>query len=429
MFNLINSNYSNCQFIFDNGNKCNCWTSTKSDTNDPVECIKNHINELFNYAHPHQYGELTIETLKHNPYQPFNNKRRNNQDPDQNSSNFMEFTERLKAVKKPLVMYYVNVRYININIDLVSAFYLEGWRRRKSSEKRIDKLWRGSEEGREERDYLIEEKKKLEQKENLYAEEVKKWGDVLAEKSKEKEAKRVRLSIDSLSDLKRVILANEYPVTFVPFIAHPEIEKDICEIIHLNLMSLFSGGSGTGKTHIGFEIENIVEHNEWTKTLKDKLDATFEHIYININELINILEPGLEDNILQIDEFQTGNYWTITLFRVISSIVVLEKFKTLIIPICTGTAPSKITNLDNSQFNKSSFITYEFMSLFNEFTTYYHGNSDILPEKNNRIYLCVVNSIKGIPVVIETAVKTFLDMIEGIRIFQTYDMAKNFGEI
>ncbi|CAJ0756021.1 14618_t:CDS:2 [Entrophospora sp. SA101] len=43
------------------------------------------------------------------------------------------------------------------------------------------------------------------------------------------------------------------------------------------------------------------------------------------------------------------------------------------------------------------------MSLFNEFTTYYHGNSDILPEKNNRIYRCVVNSIKGIPVVIETA--------------------------
>ncbi|CAJ0839766.1 19502_t:CDS:2, partial [Entrophospora sp. SA101] len=134
--------------------------------------IKNHINELFNYAHPHQYGELTTETLKHNPYQPFNNKRRsgsklvsmNNQDPDQNSSN----------------------------------------------------LW------------------------NL------------------------------LKDyLKRVILANEYPVTFVPFIAHPEIEKDICEIIHLNLMSLFSprsqdycgivisGGSDTGKTHIGFETENI----------------------------------------------------------------------------------------------------------------------------------------------------------------------------
>nr|CAG8437424.1 12307_t:CDS:2 [Entrophospora candida] len=224
------------------------------------------------------------------------------------------------------------------------------------------------------------------------------------------EAKRVRLSIDSLSDLKRVILANEYPVTF------------ICGIV-------ISGGSGTGKTRIGFEIENIVECNEWTKTLKDKLDATFEHIYININEIINILEPGLEDNILQIDEFQTGNYWTITLFRVISSIVVLAKFKTLIIPICTGTAPSKITNLDNSQFNKSSFITYEFMSLFNEFTTYYHGNSDILPEKNDRIYRCVVNSIKGIPVVIETAVKTFLDMIEGIRIFQTYDMAKNFGEI
>ncbi|CAH1766703.1 1216_t:CDS:2, partial [Entrophospora sp. SA101] len=181
MFNLINSNYSNCQFIFDNGNKCNCWTSTKKylpcsrtatlNTNvsqlNAFSPIKNHINELFNYAHPHQYGELTTETLKHNPYQPFNNKRRSG--------------SKLVSMK----------------------------------------------------------------------------------------AKRVRLSIDSLSDLKRVILANEYPVTFVPFIAHPEIEKDICEIIHLNLMSLFSprsqdycgivisGGSDTGKTHIGFETENI----------------------------------------------------------------------------------------------------------------------------------------------------------------------------
>ncbi|CAJ0896552.1 16520_t:CDS:2, partial [Entrophospora sp. SA101] len=159
--------------------------------------IKNHINELFNYAHPHQYGELTTETLKHNPYQPFNNKRRsgsklvsmNNQDPDQNSSNLWNLLKDYEEIlPKP-------------KINLISE--------------------------------------------------------------------RVRLSIDSLSDLKRVILANEYPVTFVPFIAHPEIEKDICEIIHLNLMSLFSprsqdycgivisGGSDTGKTHIGFETENI----------------------------------------------------------------------------------------------------------------------------------------------------------------------------
>ncbi|CAJ0767265.1 6583_t:CDS:1, partial [Entrophospora sp. SA101] len=38
--------------------------------------IKNHINELLNYAQPHQYGELATETLKHDTYQPFSNKRR-----------------------------------------------------------------------------------------------------------------------------------------------------------------------------------------------------------------------------------------------------------------------------------------------------------------------------------------------------------------
>jgi hypothetical protein len=98
--------------FFDNGNKCNCWTFTKSDINDvcnhlesihhvqelptfntnvsqlnAFSPIKNHINELFNYAHPHQYGKLATETLKYNPYQSFNNKKRHGPKTSFNESN------------------------------------------------------------------------------------------------------------------------------------------------------------------------------------------------------------------------------------------------------------------------------------------------------------------------------------------------------
>ncbi|CAJ0841500.1 14484_t:CDS:2 [Entrophospora sp. SA101] len=48
------------------------------------------------------------------------------------------------------------------------------------------------------------------------------------------------------------------------------------------------------KTRVGFEIKNIVEHNELTKTLKDELNATFEYMYIY--SIKNILGPVLEDN-------------------------------------------------------------------------------------------------------------------------------------
>jgi hypothetical protein len=124
--------------------------------------------------------------------------------------------------------------------------------------------------------------------------------------------KRARLSIDSLSDLKRIISADGSPITFIPFVARPQIEEKICEVININLLNMFdiisprtqdyrgiviSGGSGTGKTRIGFEINNIVERNGTTKELKDQLDATFEHIYINMDEIKNLLGSGLDDDI------------------------------------------------------------------------------------------------------------------------------------
>ena len=45
------------------------------------------------------------------------------------------------------------------------------------------------------------------------------------------------------------------------------------------------------------------------------------------------------------------------------------------------------------------------MSLFKEFTKYHYGDSDILPTEDERFYHCAVNSLKGIPVIIEIADK------------------------
>jgi hypothetical protein len=344
------------------------------------------------------------------------------------------------------------------------------------------------------------------------------------------EVKRARFSIDSLPDLRRIVSADKSPISLVHFVARPQIERKICEVIGLNLKNMMcdkpsprtqdyrgiviSGGSGTGKTRIGFEINNIVEHNELTKGLKDDLDATFEHIYINMDEIKSLLGPGLDDDVnnkypqiteditkasillrkliviyfltkvwssekirkcidlipdsidydevirligrekdmdiesdesitlilvLQIDEFQSGNYWTITLLRVIKSILIQVEYRTLIIPICTGTAPSKITNLGDSAFSITQYTMADInlspmnfedsMRLFKLFTTYYHGNSDILPTDDEKFYRCAVNSVRGIPVIIEIAVRAFLRLIqEEMNVFQNYETAQKYWE-
>ncbi|RIA96857.1 hypothetical protein C1645_871831 [Glomus cerebriforme] len=336
------------------------------------------------------------------------------------------------------------------------------------------------------------------------------------------ELERARLSINFLLDL-----TDKSPITLIPFVSRPQIEEKLCKILNQNLSNMtpkpmprtqdycgivISGGSGIGKTRIGFEISKIAERNKAIKKLKDRANATFEHIYINMDEIKSLLGPGLDDDVnnkydripehitkasillkkliviyfltkvwssdkikkcidlmpnsikydqvikliykekklddsitlilvLQIDEFQTGNYWTTTLLRIIKSILVQVNYKTLIIPICTGTTPSKIENLDDSAFNITQYgmkninlspMNFEdSMSLFDGFTTHYYGNSDILPEEDERFYRCVVNSIRGIPVIIEIAVTTLAHLGENEKMkkaFQNYDVAKKYWE-
>ncbi|RHZ68602.1 hypothetical protein Glove_294g172 [Diversispora epigaea] len=306
-------------------------------------------------------------------------------------------------------------------------------------------------------------------------------------------AKRAKFSIDSISDLERIISADECPITLIPFVSRPQIEDKVCELIDLNLINIpsprtqdyrgivISSGNGTGKTRIGFEINNISERNEIIKKNKNRLKATFEHIYININEIKSLLGPGLNDDInnkyeripehinkasillrkfiaiyfltkvwkldkikecidliydsikydevvefirkekkldtsvnlilfLQIDEFQFENYIT-------------SRHKKY-------TTSFSVTDYTMGNVNLSPMNFEDSMSLFNRFTKHYNdNNSDILPEKGEKFYRCVVNSIRGIPVIIEIAVKLFLNLkVEGISVFQSYDTVSKYWE-
>src|SRR5437764_15064664 len=66
--------------------------------------------------------------------------------------------------------------------------------------------------------------------------------------------------------------------------------------------------------------------------------------------------------ILQIDKFQISTYWTVVLLRVIAGMVATGN--TFIVPVCTGTAPSRISDLgDNSSSTISLSSQYKTTNL------------------------------------------------------------------
>src|ERR1043165_3248229 len=87
-------------------------------------------------------------------------------------------------------------------------------------------------------------------------------------------------------------------------------------------------------------IPNIMDYDEIIKLIRKEMKLDQDALLVLI---------------LQIDEFQISTYWTVTLLRVISSIV--NTNKTLIIPVCTGTAPSQISDFGDSIFSVSQYRT------------------------------------------------------------------------
>ncbi|KAF0522607.1 hypothetical protein F8M41_015499 [Gigaspora margarita] len=133
--------------------------------------------------------------------------------------------------------------------------------------------------------------------------------------------------------------------------------------------------------------------------------------------------------ILQIDEFQSANYWTVTLLRIISSLLLKG---TLIIAICTGTTPSQIVELGDDQSCKISASQYKTINLhlspldfedsiqlFDKFIEHFSSENNF--DNSSKIYRSIVNSIRGIPSIIEIATKKDekLDSFTTIQDFET----------
>ncbi|RGB34955.1 hypothetical protein C1646_759942 [Rhizophagus diaphanus] len=274
-------------------------------------------------------------------------------------------------------------------------------------------------------------------------------------------SKRNKISFDSLLKLRKHISADKPPVLFIPFVPHPDIQKRICDQICVNIFFVYgtkrtqdyqgitlSGGSGVGKTRIGFEIKNFITKDERIQTYVKKLKVTFKHIFISMKEILNFLGEEQERNpetkiypqiledsnkaenvlimliaiyffakvwtrssiekckelisetmnykeiiklirkkmkldedahlvlILQIDDFQLSPYWTVVLLRIISYIV--ETNKTLIFAVCTGTEPSKISNLHGicaSQYRTNNINLPPIN--FTQFIKYYEENYNV----------------------------------------------------
>ncbi|CAB4485432.1 unnamed protein product [Rhizophagus irregularis] len=88
---------------------------------------------------------------------------------------------------------------------------------------------------------------------------------------------------------------------------------------------------------IGFTITIItitIQARTWMNSTEG---YEYEEVIVLIHREKKLDEHSNLILVLQIDEFQSGNYWTITLLRTIKSILVQVTLRTLIIPICTGT--------------------------------------------------------------------------------------------
>ncbi|CAG8832559.1 16729_t:CDS:2, partial [Gigaspora margarita] len=238
-------------------------------------------------------------------------------------------------------------------------------------------------------------------------------------------------SMNSMSELKRHVTIIKALVEFIRFVSHPIIQNNICNIIYSNLELcgstrsqnfcgiVISGGSGIGETHIGFKTKNFIfddkriRKSAWTLPDIRKYLELMPDESEDYDNVINLIckEKNLKNAeslvlILQINEFHSANYWMVTLLRIISSLLLKG---TLIIAICTGTTPSQIAELGDDQSCKIS-ASHE-----NKF------------DDSSKIYHSIVNSIRGIPSIIEIATKEILNMKKAkLNAFENFDMAKDF---
>jgi len=117
-----------------------------------------------------------------------------------------------------------------------------------------------------------------------------------------------------------------------------------------------------------------------------------------------------------LDEYQRDEYFIAVILRYISSLVSNVKvkgLKVLIIPICTGTAPTKIQNLNNpdpSHLNMTNYIVYDVymspmdmeasLNFMNSVKKFRGKNSNPFL-RTNPLYYILIGAVRGIPVIME----------------------------
>ncbi|CAB5387424.1 unnamed protein product [Rhizophagus irregularis] len=175
----------------------------------------------------------------------------------------------------------------------------------------------------------------------------------------------------------------------------------------------------------------------WTKTrimeLMPEKSMHYKDIIYIIRKNLNLDRDSLLVLILQIDEFQFSSYWTTTFLRIIADIV--ETDNMIIITVCTGTAPSKISALDiicasqyrTAKLNLPPMNLSESSQTFNKFIRYFDNNYDADSLVENNIYISLVNAIRGIPMILEIATRAISE--KKSNVFESYDVAKQFWDL
>ncbi|RGB34957.1 hypothetical protein C1646_759944 [Rhizophagus diaphanus] len=253
-----------------------------------------------------------------------------------------------------------------------------------------------------------------------------------------------KISFESLLELGDHFSADENPVIFVPFIPRINIQESICNHIYTNIFLVYGtnrkqdyqgiiiyGGNGVGKTRMGFEIENFIAEDERIQRCIETLKVSFKHIYISMKEILNLLgeqqiqNPELKtypripkdiekaENILNmcIAIYFFAKAWTKT--RIIKLMPektdIVETDNTLIITVCTGTAPSQISALDiicASQYRTAKL--------------------NLPPMNLSESSQAFTKFIRGIPMILEIATRVISE--KKSNVFESYDVAKQFWD-
>ncbi|CAG8771043.1 8617_t:CDS:2, partial [Gigaspora margarita] len=175
--------------------------------------------------------------------------------------------------------------------------------------------------------------------------------------------------MDSMSELKRHVTVTKAPVEFIRFVPRSTIQNNIWHVFDFesNAYPRDSEHINRASKLLNKLIITYFYTKAWTSPDIRKCLELMPDESEDYDDVINLIckEKNLKNAellvlILQINEFHSANYWTVTLLHIISSPLLKG---TLIIAICTSTTPSQIAELDDDRSCKISALQYKTINL------------------------------------------------------------------